>query len=105
MKFKLEEKLWKYTIPAKYGQDIADAEESDDAKEVVKSLKALKSYIEDNIIRNNEDMQSDFDDIGETIDAKDASDFEGGDYDEVDYILNNIYDFCDIYSIWFEPGE
>lgn len=105
MKFKLEEKFWKYTIPAKYGQDIVDAEEDNNAEGIVNGLQTLKSYIEDNIIKDNEDMKDEFEDIKEDIEIKDASDFEGGDYDEVDYILNNIYDFCDAHSIWFEPGK
>ena len=105
MKFKLEEKFWKYTIPAEYGQDIVDAEEEQDVDSIVYSLKALVSFIKSDIIRDNMDMEYDFEDIEEEVEELDASSFEDGDYDSVDEILNHIYDFCDLYSIWFEPGK
>lgn len=104
MKFKLEEKLWRYTIPSKYGQDIVEAEDGQDADGIVAGLKDLVAFIKSDIIRDNADMEADFEDIEETVNEIDASDFEDEDYDEVDNILNDIYDFCDLYSVWFEPG-
>ena len=107
MKFKLEEKLWKYTIPSKYGTDIIDAEEGQDDEGVTKNLRALVAFIKSDIIRNNEDMEFDFEDIEETVEQSaiiEAADYNG-DYEAVDDVMNDIYDFCDTWGVWFTPAE
>ena len=97
---------WVYTL--KNGKNLRDAISSEDPSRVLKELE--RCYDELNKVFPEYLDEDDYEDILEDIenerDNLDNYDRYEMDYDEVmdniDYLLDKLYDFCDDFNIWVE---
>ena len=100
---RLYEAKWKHILEQGLADRFRTACENDDVDGAVELaievLKACKAFFDP------EDQDYVIDEIDELIDSFEWVDHE---YDEVDYLLDQLYDFCDGYNIWVplpEEGE
>ena len=97
---KLTEKKWELELKA--GAGLRDAIEDEDYKEVVEKIKDCYREIND----KRPDLL-DEDELDNIIEDLDVSFVEEEDFteDNIDYYLNDLYDFCDNSGIWLNLSE
>ena len=92
---------WKYTL--KCGKKLREAISNDDAYEVLRYLaeawKEIHSQFPDEY--DEFDLQGDLDEISEISALGEDYDLEVED-DDVDWLLSDLYDYCDATRIWID---
>ena len=90
---------WKYTL--KCGKKLREAISNDDAYEVLRYLaeawKEIHSQFPDEY--DEFDLQGDLDEISEISALGEDYDLED---DDVDWLLSDLYDYCDATRIWID---
>lgn len=90
---------WKYKIDSKYRYELEDAET---IEEQIGAVKNLIQEVAKIVAKLDEDAQDDFyelEDIEATLSVDDALDL---DEDDLDIILDMLYDYCDEHRIFIE---
>ena len=97
---------WKYTL--KTGKELREALQENDMEETLNILKKCWREIHKALPEeyDEDDLNNDIDDIENQLDNLENYD----DYDmtledvedEINYLLDNFYDFCDNMRIWVE---
>lgn len=99
---------WKYTL--KTSSDLRDAIRNEDPDAVLDALEKawmeIYFYLSDENIYNSSDLDNDLDNINNERDN--LAYYEDYDMtlndviDNIDYLCNELYDFCDAERIWIE---
>ena len=92
---KLTEKRWAYTVSDNVSREFRDAVQSDD-EDYERVRKAIIAVYDD--IHENTDLIDD-DDYEDWV-TEEAEVVDLDDEDDVNYLLTQLYDFCDNASIW-----
>lgn len=97
---------WTYTL--KSGKALREAIDNDDNLATLEALKACWQEIHDNYPDSYDDydLERDLADIENEMDnIMNFDDYDLTDEDiedNINYMLDNLYDFCDGYNIWVE---
>ena len=97
---------WIYTLKA--GKSLRSAIDDEDYDSVLTELKSCWKEINNNF--PEEFDESDLDEVLEDIDNERDNLYNYEDYDmdfedvedNINYLLNDLYDFCDAFNIWVE---
>lgn len=101
-----DERAWKYTL--KHGKALRNAIFEEDADTLLDELAECWKEIHENFPEDYDefDLEDDLADIENQRDNlvnHDDYDMTYEDVqDEINYMLNNLYDFCDGYRIWID---
>lgn len=97
---------WKYNL--KSGEALRNAINNDDYYEVLTQLKNSWEEIHEQFPDNfdKDELEDMYDDINNALDnVQNANDYDLSEQDiedELNYLLNDLYDFCDALRIWIE---
>lgn len=99
---------WKYTL--KTSSDLRDAIRNEDPNAVLDALEKawmeIYFYLSDENIYDSSDLDNDLDNINnerDNLDNYEDYDMTLDDViDNIDYLCNELYDFCDAERIWIE---
>ena len=103
---KLYASKWNYTL--KCGRALRQAIKDEDPVEILTVLQQAWAEIHDNFPDEYDeyDLESDLDDIENELDNVENYEDYDMTYEDVknniDYMLNNLYDFCDSFNIWID---
>ena len=97
---------WVYTLKA--GKSLRSAIESEDAEDTIQQLKSCWREINEKFPEEFDEY--DLDEVLEDLDNERDNVLNYEDYDmtyedvedDINYYLNDLYDFCDAYNIWVE---
>lgn len=103
---KINASRWNYTL--KCGKALRQAIDDENPAEILTILQQAWTEIHQNFPDeyDENDLESDLDDIENELDN--VENYEDYDMtyedveDNIDYMLNNLYDFCDSFSIWVD---
>lgn len=86
---------WRYTL--KVGKRLRKAVHGENVNEVFEALKEAWREIHEQFPDeyDEDDLEMEIEDI-EAVQSDDA------DYEDIDYLLDNLYDYCDNTRIWIE---
>lgn len=87
---------WRYTLKA--GEDLRKAIDDEEPREVLENLKECWREIHNEFPDEYDDyeLESDIENI-EDVECNDDIDYE-----DIDYLLSELYDYCDNCRIWIE---
>ena len=87
---------WEYRLP--YSKDLRAAIDDGDLENLKDYLKLSILWVAANVA---DVVSSDYDDLIEDLDLLDID--EDDDVEEqLDYILSEFYDLCDVYRVWID---
>lgn len=87
---------WAEELPSTLGTSLRTAIDLGDIEETISSLKDIIEYLRDQF-----EGDSDFESLSDDIEVLDSD----SDEDDVDFVLNELYDFCDENRIWIPLSE